>query len=1027
MFFSIICFIICTITIAGAYAGEVNETIVISEGQSNDLIEIGSHDEVLQSVANESGTACEGHDDVLVNENEDLGNGCHGTLLKETSIDDELGVLDNDCLKANITIDTFKITVNSTRKVAIKFFTVGDMDDVDIDDFDIGAYCTEGNVTRMINIINREIDGRMIMLEFEHANFTSATLDIRYKGSEFNVTLNRKYNVKVELINNVVEYQSGKLIYRLTDIDLNEPLSNKSVSIEYRIVTGSISINGVSGSGITIISTIINTTDENGILTIDHNKMNGQGWGYMDAGNHNVTIKSYDFEKIENSIQEILIKRASIDIKADDYVQYYDSDEKYNITVTNAETGNPIKNTVLHLYLPLSSQKDYYLQTNENGTCQISFKGFSGGTYELTISNNDTRNINNRSVKANITILPEPMNISAANIFYGNDLIIEVVLAQMFSGAIKTSIANQTYWGNVTNGRGYITIPDLGAGIYDVNVNFTNGNMTTSNSTTFEIYKTGPSLKVEYGPINVSGIITIHIIQPEHISGNITICINGENSTSEIVDGIAEFKIGKLKAGGSAIDVYYSGDNNYLSSNFTDQIMIMSLDDAKLDLKVHNICVGDNILILPSIKGDAVGTFDIYVDDEFKATIDVGNSYLLLGAEVGNHEIKVIYSGDVNYESSSIKKVFKVYNIFPIESNDTQIIFTSAKRFQAKFFDVNGNVLVNKYVIFNVDGNDFSVRTDENGVAVLDMDLAMGNHSVISINPVANENRTNSILVFSSIQSIDTYAVNDADFEFNATFFDEYANKLTHVPIVFRMNGTDKVIRTDDEGVATLKLNLDIGIYDIISINTITDESKENKLYVKSSSTGKYTHDIDDKDIKVKWLDTGSGTITLPSDALGSVTIDIAGKKYSFDILNGVANVNLPNLANGNYRYVFTYSGDVKYSSFTKSGSLIVEKNTVQTKPQAKTTLVLKTVKVKKSAKKLVLQATLKQGNKALSGKKIIFKFNGKKYTVKTNKKGIAKVTIKRSVLKKLKVGKKVKYQASYGKTIAKKTVKVKK
>ena len=97
MFFSIICFIICTITIAGAYAGEVNETIVISEGQSNDLIEIGSHDEVLQSVANESGTACEGHDDVLVNENEDLGNGCHGTLLKETSIDDELGVLDNDC------------------------------------------------------------------------------------------------------------------------------------------------------------------------------------------------------------------------------------------------------------------------------------------------------------------------------------------------------------------------------------------------------------------------------------------------------------------------------------------------------------------------------------------------------------------------------------------------------------------------------------------------------------------------------------------------------------------------------------------------------------------------------------------------------------------------------------------------------------------------------------------------------------------------------------------------------------------
>ena len=45
----------------------------------------------------------------------------------------------------------------------------------------------------------------------------------------------------------------------------------------------------------------------------------------------------------------------------------------------------------------------------------------------------------------------------------------------------------------------------------------------------------------------------------------------------------------------------------------------------------------------------------------------------------------------------------------------------------------------------------------------------------------------------------------------------------------------------------------------------------------------------------------------------------------------------------------------------------------------------------------------------------------------KPMKKGVAKVTIKKKVLKKLKVGKKVKYQASYGKIVAKKTVKVKK
>jgi hypothetical protein len=122
----------------------------------------------------------------------------------------------------------------------------------------------------------------------------------------------------------------------------------------------------------------------------------------------------------------------------------------------------------------------------------------------------------------------------------------------------------------------------------------------------------------------------------------------------------------------------------------------------------------------------------------------------------------------------------------------------------------------------------------------------------------------------------------------------------------------------------------------------------------------------------------------------------------------------------GFYKFLINYESPTgkKFTICTDQDVIIVKKNIE---------LTLKTVKVKKSAKKLVLQATLKQKNKALSGKKITFKFNGKKYIAKTNKKGIAKVTIKKKVLKKLEVGKKVKYQASYGKVTVKKTVKVKK
>ena len=92
-----------------------------------------------------------------------------------------------------------------------------------------------------------------------------------------------------------------------------------------------------------------------------------------------------------------------------------------------------------------------------------------------------------------------------------------------------------------------------------------------------------------------------------------------------------------------------------------------------------------------------------------------------------------------------------------------------------------------------------------------------------------------------------------------------------------------------------------------------------------------------------------------------------------------------------------------------------------------KTTLTLKKVKVKKSAEKLVISATIKINGKVKKGLKVKFKFNKKTYTAKTDKKGVAKITIKKSVLKKLKAGKKVTYSAIYNKTTKKYTVKIQK
>lgn len=150
--------------------------------------------------------------------------------------------------------------------------------------------------------------------------------------------------------------------------------------------------------------------------------------------------------------------------------------------------------------------------------------------------------------------------------------------------------------------------------------------------------------------------------------------------------------------------------------------------------------------------------------------------------------------------------------------------------------------------------------------------------------------------------------------------------------------------------------------------------------------------------------------ITLTVYDISSVKITFNSKTATYKPVNGKITFEIPkDLKPG------------KYTLKARSGTIYA-----QTSLTIKHLVSLKAVSVKKSAKKLTLQATLK--NKSpIKGKYVTFKFSGKTYKAKTNYKGIAKITISKSVLKKLKVGKTVTYQVTYGKDSVKKTAKVKK
>ena len=228
------------------------------------------------------------------------------------------------------------------------------------------------------------------------------------------------------------------------------------------------------------------------------------------------------------------------------------------------------------------------------------------------------------------------------------------------------------------------------------------------------------------------------------------------------------------------------------------------------------------------------------------------------------------------------------------------------------------------------------------------------------------------------------------------------------------------------DGPHSISVSIENGMDSIILANVnVTVDLKENVDPALTISVGN--------------IEIGNAAIVLittNSTFTGNVLVQVANKNYTVNVEKGQGNVSVTGLDVGTYTATAIFAGDAFFISSVKSYTFNVTAKPVQPekkddiKPVVKKNtvkLVLKKVKVKRSAKKLVLQATLKINGKAAKAKKITFKFKGKKYKAKTNKKGVAKAIIKKKVLKKLKKGKKVTYSATYGKVTKKVTVKVKK
>jgi hypothetical protein len=530
---------------------------------------------------------------------------------------------------------------------------------------------------------------------------------------------------------------------------------------------------------------------------------------------------------------------------------------------------------------------------------------------------------------------------------------------------------------------------------------------------------------------------TVNVTLGFGVTGNVTINLDGVNLTVlELDNGFASLNLTGLAGGIHDVMVYYySDDGNFAANNATKSFRVNPIASSiivKSQNGYYNSPIAVNVTVLPV---DATGKVIITIADIFGETLNITDSNNLSAVisklNAGNYTIEAFYTGDRNYTFSydnttiEIKAINLTASVDVTNATDVNVTFTINVPYDFKgkvnitvgnvseVYDIEGSCQVG-FVKLDVGNKTAVLRFYDDGnylEDVVESNFTVSSSKDVPVKPVIPDpvNPFNAI----SIKSDNTIRGFNSPYDYQAAFLDSEGNALINSEVLFIVNNVTYSVITNASGIAQLKESkLPVGVYNItaVNLNTLENETRELKIVERIVERSDMTMEFFDGSYYVVKVIGDDGNIAPKGEV---ISIRVNGVSYPCKVdKNGLARLKI----NLNPK---TYIITAEYKTYTQTNKLVV-KQTLK--------LVKKTVKVKKG-KKVVLMAKLKWENgKAIKGKKIVFNFKDKKYVKYTNKKGVAKVIIKKKkILKKLKKGRKYRFIATYRTNIVKGWVKVKK
>ena len=410
-------------------------------------------------------------------------------------------------------------------------------------------------------------------------------------------------------------------------------------------------------------------------------------------------------------------------------------------------------------------------------------------------------------------------------------------------------------------------------------------------------------------------------------------------------------------------------------------------------------------------------TITVKVNDEISLTGITDESGIasidLSSVPLGTYNAEISFAGDINYNPASATSKVAVKEA-PKTTEDLQKLIDETPAggvlnlSNMEFTDISG-INITKDIAIVADN--VTIASAGNGEPVFNIASNVSNVSISGVEFIANNgdvlvkatatNGTDDLSIVNPAIELINNTVTPASDDVvpsSVTLFElesERAVLAPSNPINIVDNNLPEGAKAFDFEIAGLNNGSGINIPQGGNINTNgssggTTPKVATTIVAKAMKTTTVNTKINGKKAGKNY------SITL-KDSKGNVLagkqvlISFNGKIYKRTTnAKGVATIKIALAKKGTYPVVFSFLGDEKYN-----GSFVVAK--IKINPQkVKLTVAKKTYKRSKKTK--YLYATLKATNKkAIKGKKLVFIINKKKYTAKTNKKGVAKVKVKLS------------------------------